>query len=535
MQTPSNFPLPLLDKTLRTLKPTTLPFDFSLLSADVRAALPDLLEAVEIVSDIYRQQMGVSPDETEKLLREATPKSRIGFNIFKGPWIALADHEAFIDGYEKRPAQCGFYPKDLGKEEFEDYLGKHPSEKGALLSPYTVVKHSGDALQTIPFSAAYRPQIEKLASLLRKAAATVQDVNLKQVLTTRAAALLSDDYVEADKTWVAARDLPFEVVLGPYEVYDDGFMGVKTSFEAMLFHVDKSESARLKSIEAGLNAFAEAIPCPHGSRSSIGKMAPIVVVHELVAGGDGYTGILASAFNLPNDPVVRGAVGWKQVMIKNVMAAKFNTCTQAIAQKVLANGASDFDAYFMFVLMHEVAHGLGPAYRADGRSINEACAAHYSALEETKADIASMYLLQAFAGQHGLPKFNADTLGNSYLAGLFRSIRFGVHEAHGKANVIQYNWFKGEGVIVENAGKLSFVGERAFAATKGLLDKVCALQASGSQQDISAFLDSYGTPDAALLARVETLAAIPVDIIPLYPIYEELGHTAPFTAADFRE
>ncbi|MGI5862931.1 MAG: hypothetical protein ACOX6T_12840, partial [Myxococcales bacterium] len=257
-----------------------------------------------------------------------------------------------------------------------------------------------------------------------------------------------------------------------------------------------------------------------GSKPAVGGMAPMIVADELLATGDGASGIHAVAFNLPNDPWVRGHVGWKQIMIRNMMRAKFDHIARPVAERVLAADQLahlSFDAFFHFVLLHEVTHGLGPAYRADGTSVNSACGVAYSALEEAKADIGGLTLLLGMGGRIGIPALDPLDIGCSYLAGLYRSSRFGLAEAHGKANVIQYNFLKEEGALRLADGRVVVDAGLLPRAARRLLDELTRLQAAGSPQEISEFLGRYATPPQELLDAVAGLADLPVDIIPVWP------------------
>ena len=229
---------------------------------------------------------------------------------------------------------------------------------------------------------------------------------------------------------------------------------------------------------------------------------------------------MASAFNLPNDPWVRGNVGWKQVMIYNVMQSKFNACTKKIATKI-SNGKikADFGPYFYFVLLHEVSHGLGPAYRKDGRNVAKCIGSAYTAIEEAKADTGALYLMLHLGGKYGIPFFEKQDLLDSYFAGLFRSMRFGVHEAHGAANVIEFNWLKEKGVIILNEdGSFSTNSEKLIEAADSLINKLCEIEANATPEEADEFLKKYALPGAEILKAIDSLKDIPIDIRVEYPI-----------------
>jgi hypothetical protein len=239
----------------------------------------------------------------------------------------------------------------------------------------------------------------------------------------------------------------------------------------------------------------------------------MVVVHQLGAAGEGAQGVMASAFNLPNDPWVRGEVGWKQIMIYNVMQAKFETCTRPIAERVLEAGPTvEFDPYFDLVLLHEVSHGLGPAYRKNGESVSKSLGKSYTSLEEAKADIGGLCLMLHMGGSCGLPAIPQERLLRNYIGGLFRSMRFGVHEAHGMANVVEFNWMKRRGVIAAKGGRFAIEARNIREAADSLLAELCRLQASASVAEAEAFLAEYGKPGEEITGTIAGLADIPVDI-----------------------
>jgi hypothetical protein len=359
------------------------------LGPDQRHALPPLLQAARAMDQAYMRQMGPGIVElANRLQNEQTPEAK-AFRLFKGPYDKLDDDKAFVAGVPQALPGRSLYPEDLTADELEAWIARHPADKDKLLDPYTVVRRSGEKLETIPYSQAFSSELAPAIKGLEAAAKVIGHPGLAAFLEGRVAALAGRKPMrDSDAEWVRLKLPPLEVVIGPYEVYQDHLRGVKAFFEGMLLAVLPDECARVTMIEQGLGALAAAIPCPEGSRQAVGGMAPLLVADELIATGDGASGIHSVAFNLPNDPWVRGNVGWKQIMIRNMMQAKFEHCARPIAERVLARdqlASLSFDAFFYFVVLHEVTHGLGPAYRADGRSVNEACGTVYSTLEDAKA------------------------------------------------------------------------------------------------------------------------------------------------------
>ncbi len=513
-----------LSRALSRLAAQALEAPVASLSPDVRAALPDLVRALEAMNRLYFRQLGGRKllEQAEKYRDQATDEAK-AFWTYKGPWDRLDEDRPLLPGTQPPAPGKAVYPDDLSADEFEAYLKTCSAKQQAkLLDPCSVVVRNGDKLEAIDYTQAYADELMPAAQALREAASRIEHQGLKSYLLLKADALLGKKPLrDAEIAWVKLELPPLEVVVGPYEVYQDHLRGVKAFYEGMLLQVDPEACARLKSIEQGLGELAREIPCPANSRPAVGGMAPLIVADELLAAGDGHGGILASAFNLPNDPVVRGQVGWKQILIRNVMNAKFDVVARRIAERVFPKEQAaklSFDAFFHHVLLHEVTHGLGPAYRADGRSINEACGSAHTPLEEAKADIGGLVLLLCFGGKFGIPKVAPDVLGVSYLAGLYRSARFGLNEAHGRANVIQYCFLKEQGALaLEPSGRVQVVGDKLFAAARALLERLTLLQASGTPNELAEFLEKYGAPPEELVKRIGTLKDLPVDILPTWP------------------
>ena len=509
---------------LGRLAPVELGADLGRLSAATQAALPHLARALRGIDRVYRRQLG---DHVVELFDRVESEGGVtddelrALRYFNGPYDVVADEEPFLPAPALPPGKA-LYPPDLDAAALDAWMDAHPDDRAALLDPYTAVERRGDALVAVPYAERFAEDLAPIAEALRAAAAEVDHAGLAAFLRGRAAALVGEaDILASDADWVRLAGAPLEVVIGPFEVYKDRLMGQKAFYEAMLLAIDADACARLATIEAALPTLAAAIPVPAGSRASVGGMAPLIVADELLSAGEAHAGIMASAFNLPNDAGVRADVGWKQVMVRNVMEAKFNACTRPIAKRVLAEAdfeATSFDAYFYHVLLHEVSHGLGPAWRADGRKVSEACGRHYTALEEAKADTGSMVLLARYAGQFGIPALTRHGIAASAIAGLFRSVRFGLHEAHGKANIIQYSFLKERGALRVEGTQVAVDPGAFVPAVEALLEVLTILQAVGSEAAIVAFAERYATPPADLEAMVASLADLPIDILPTYPL-----------------
>ncbi|MBU0550058.1 hypothetical protein KKF91_05565 [Myxococcota bacterium] len=513
-----------IEDKLKRYAPVTLPAPLDRLSPDVRRALPHLVKAMKGIDAVYHQQLGEGIPEHIAAQGEADEGRAASLRFFNGPYDMLTHEPLWADAPPLRPGR-GVYPADLSATELDAYLQAHPSAASALLSPYTQVTRDGDALKAVPYAEHYAEALRPVIEGLRAAAEEIEDEALSGFLKGRAAALAGErSIIESDADWVRLKAPALEVVIGPFEVYEDDLKGVKAFHEAMLLMTDAEAGARLASIEAALPTLAAAIPTPAGARPAIGGLAPMIIADELLTAGEGRAGVLSSAFNLPNDPGVRGEVGWKQVMIRNVMEAKFNHCTRPIAEIVLSEAdlaATSFDAYFFHVLLHEVSHGLGPAYRADGRPVNEVCGPGYTSIEEAKADTGALVLLLKYNGQFGIPAMPARTIGASYFAGFFRSIRFGVGRAHGRANIIQYNFLRDQGAWTPDGAVMRVDTDKLLSGGEALLYELTRLQAEGSEAEINAFIERWGQIPEEVSARLAQLEAIPIDINPTFALDED--------------
>lgn len=506
---------------LAKFKPVKLHSNDIPLTEDLKEALPYIKKAMDGITEIFlRQQNEYLPEHYDEILDSDDEDMKSFYRFFKGPWNQLTDYKSEFEDIDDRAKGCAFYPVDLEKEDFIRFLETLSKEdKDKFTDTYTVIVRDENELKAIPFHEYYNVELGYVAENLETAAEIVKNEELSHYLKHRAETLVNGKYQESDSEWVKMKESPVELIMGPYEVYADALMGIKATYESMLLVVDREKGDALAEIENNLDKLSEIFPVPAGSKPAVGGMAPMVVVNQIYSAGDAAQGIMASAFNLPNDPWVRGNVGWKQVMIYNVMQAKFDTCTKVIAERVLENGTALFDPYFNFVLLHEVSHGLGPAYRSNGENVAKCIGSSYTAIEEAKADTGSLYLLLHLAGKHGIPKYGSKELFESYFAGLFRSMRFGVHEAHGAANVIQFNWFMENGVIkFEDDGKFTLNTADLTKHTDVLLNKICDIEANSTPEDAETFLKKYAKPGKAILDTLETLKDIPIDIRAEYDI-----------------
>jgi hypothetical protein len=502
--------------------------DTSFLTEEERRVVELLNRAGNLMSAIYLRQ--ISPENPGR--REAIVASDIRnketvlelFDLHFGPWDTLNDNEPFV-GTDERPEGAGFYPADLNREEFEAWIAENPGDEEAFTSGYTVIRRTEDGgLEAIPYSVAYAEFLEPAAALLREAARTTKNENLKRFLELRAESFLSDDYYESELAWMDL-DGPIEVAIGPYEVYDDGLFGRKTAFEAFVTVRNPEESAALDKYKGLLRDMEANLPVDESYKNfRRGFESPIAVVDQVHGGGDNVPGVQTIAFNLPNDERVREAKGAKKVLLNNVLGAKFDRILEPMAGKVLApEQASLLMRKYMGMntLFHELAHSLGPGViTVDGEetTVNAQLKERYSALEEGKADVMGAYNILYMMERGELPASEKDAFLATYFAGLFRSMRFGIGEAHGQGAAFQYIFYKEAGAfeVDEETGLYRVDFAALEQAIRDLTAKVVMLQGDGDYDAAGAFLEGYGVLDDDAERVIASMQSIPVDIQPVY-------------------
>jgi len=507
----------------------TLSADISQLSSGDRLALAHLVEAARAVDEIFRlQAYDGNPALAEKVAALKGPDAEAArdyYRIMYGPWDRLSDvREPFL-GEVPRPPGASFYPADLSPGEFEAWVAAHPEDKEAFTSLFTVIRRDGDRLVAVPYSEAYRPLLERASAELRAAAGATDNASLKRFLELRADAFLVDDYYQSDVAWMDL-DSAIEVVIGPYETYEDTLFGYKAAFEAFVCVAQPEDSARLAVYKSELPFLEGNLPIPDVHKNlERGSESPIRVADEVFTAGDSRAGVQTLAFNLPNDERVREAKGSKKVMLKNMMEAKYEAILRPVAERVLPVGAADrldFDSYFHFILFHELAHGLGPGRLViDGRSteVRLELKELYSAIEEAKADVLGVYNLYALADRGVVPQAVVEPLPWTYTAGLFRGARFGTTEAHGLGVVLQTNFLLDKGALrVTEDGRFEPVVEGFREAVGELAGELLMVQALGSYDGSRALVERYGQLRPEMAQLLEELRSIPVDVDPVYPL-----------------
>jgi hypothetical protein len=519
-----------LQRMTARLAPVKLRYDDSVLSPQDRKALVKLVEAARVLNFVFLDQLWSGNRALyAKLQKDASPLGKARLRYFwlnKGPWSDLDGHTAFLPAVPKRkPLGANFYPEDMTREEFQAWVTTlTPSERAAAEGFFTVIRRDeAGKLLAVPYRQAYAADLEKAAALLEEAAALTDNASLKKFLTLRAGAFRSNDYYASDLAWMDL-DAPLDVTIGPYETYNDELFGYKAAFEAYITIRDDRETSRLKTFASRLQEIENNLPIdPKYRNPRLGPAAPIRVVNEVYAAGDGAHGVRTAAFNLPNDERVVQEKGSKRVMLKNVQEAKFHTILEPVAARVLPASAQrnlSFDSFFMHILAHELSHGIGPhQIRVHGRGTTprQELKELYSAIEEAKADVTGLFMLQ-YLFDHGLAHApNAEReLYTTFLASAFRSLRFGLTEAHGKGMALQFNYLEDRGAFVSSPdGAYSVDFTKIKGAVRDLAHDLLTLEATGDYSGAKQMLDQLAVVRPGMQRALDGLKGIPTDIDPV--------------------
>ena len=515
-----------LEAKLAQFAPAELTTDISTLPASEKAALDLIIEASKYLDPIFdRQAWAKNPELRKKLEADTTASGGLKlayFDVMRGPWDRQ-DHFSPFAVEQNHPPGAGFYPEDLTADAFKAYVQKHPAQKAALESLFSVVRRKGDTLVAVPYSEAYKQWLVPAAAKLRAAAEKTQNASLKRFLELRATAFSTDDYYESDKAWMDLESR-VEVTIGPYETYEDELLGLKAAFESFVTVSDPQASAKLAKYKALLPEMEANLPVPKAVKTKRGAESPIRVVDVVYTSGDARKSVQTIAFNLPNDERVRKEKGAKKVMLRNIIRTKFERILRPIAERIIDDSQLKYlsaDAFFNETLFHELSHSLGPAFvNNDGQTeIRIALGADYSPLEEGKADVMGAYNILFMIEKGEFPKTFREKLLVSYFAGLFRSVRFGIAEAHGKGAAFQINRFIEEGAArLGPSGKFVVDLDKLEASITKLTRDICMLQHAGDAATVQAFLKKYGVMSTAMTQALAKLDGIPVDVRPQYPL-----------------
>jgi len=518
-QTETPAPMPLEDKVQQYV-PFRLDADLSHLSDNQRKMLPLLIEAAQVMDGLFwRQAYG----DKQQLLGSLDGAARRFAEINYGPWDRLGDDEPFLPGVGPKPDGAQFYPTDMTKQEFEAAVAASSDDGKALKSLYTIVVRKDGGLSALPYGQVFRAELETAAAKLREAAALAEDAGFKRYLTLRAEALLSDDYQPSDMAWMDMKSNQIDLVIGPIETYEDKLFGYKACFEAYVLLKDMEWSGRLAKYAALLPALQEGLPVPpEYKQEDPGADSDLNAYDALYYAGDCNAGAKTIAINLPNDEEVQLAKGARRLQLKNSMRAKFEKILLPIAGELIADDQRahvQFDAFFANTMFHEVAHGLGIKQTLTGKgTVREAMKERGSALEEGKADILGVYMVTKLKEMGELGD-DVDLMDNyvTFMAGIFRSIRFGASSAHGVANLLRFNFFADAGAFSRDAatGKYRVNPEAMAGAVEALSKKILTLQGDGDYDGATAFVNEMGKIGPELQGDLDRLEAanIPVDIV----------------------
>jgi hypothetical protein len=509
--------------------PTDLTADISQLPANEREALAHMVRAAQVMDALFLEQVWAGNEAMlQSLIRDESPagKARLhAFLINKGPWSRLDHNEPFVPGAPPKPPSANFYPQGATKEEVEQWINSlSGADRTRATGFFTTIRRGSDGrLMAVPYSVEYQGELAIAAQHLRAAAAATAQPTLKAFLEARAAAFASNDYYDSDVKWMEL-DATIEPTIGPYEVYEDEWFNYKAAFEAFITVKDQTESQKLQKFAASLQDIENNLPIePKYRNPKLGAMAPIAVVNTVFSAGDANRGVQTAAFNLPNDERVIREKGSKRVMLKNNQQAKFDKVLVPISKVALANadqGNVSFDAFFTHILMHELMHGLGPHdINVGGRSttVRQELKETYSAIEEAKADISGLFALQYLVDRGQIDRTLEKTMYTTFLASSFRSLRFGINEAHGRGQAIQLNYLLDQGGFTVNGdGTFTVDTAKIKDAVIALTREIMTLQAEGSYARAKQMIDTLGVLRPPTKAVLDKLTAVPVDIEPRF-------------------
>jgi len=509
--------------------PVEIGADISALPPNEQKALARLVEAGYVMDRLFIRQVW---DRNEFTLRELqADKSPLGqarlnyFQINKGPWSRLDHDAAFVPGVPAKPEGANFYPTGATKAFLDAWLTTlSPADHAKATGFFTTIRRGADGqFEIVPYSTEYKAELTRAAGMLRDAAALTGDATLKRFLTSRADAFLSNDYYASDVAWMEL-DSAVEPTIGPYEVYEDEWFNYKAAFEAFITVRDAAESAKLVRFSTELQDIENHLPIdPRLRNPKLGGMAPIRVVNVVLAAGDGNRGVQTAAYNLPNDERVIREKGAKRVMLKNMQEAKFARALVPISKVVLSVADQknlSFEAFFTHILMHELMHGLGPhniTVAGRATTVRQELKETYSAIEEAKADVSGLFALQHLVDKGVIAKPMEQTMYTTFLASAFRSIRFGINEAHGRGIAIQMNYLLDAGAfVVAKDGTFAVNAAKIKPAVAALTGEIMTLQSEGSYAKAKGLIERLAVVRPEVKRALDKLTDVPVDIQPIF-------------------
>jgi hypothetical protein len=511
-----------------------MPSNAAKLSLRERKLLAKLVDACRYLDAIYWRQNDPEALTLYQELKGSTDPRDVRVRrmlLINGSRFDLLEENKPFVGAQPMPPGRGFYPQGLTREQIEEYVKQHPDSKAEIYSPTTIVRWQGSDLTAVPYHVAYRSFLEAAARDLRQAADLSDDKQFAEFLRLRADALLTDDYYKSDLAWLDLKSPKFDIIFAPYETYMDGLLGVKGSYGAAVLVRNESESQKLALFQKYVPEIQEALPLPPEDRpSKQGLASPMEVMDAPFRAGDLRHGYQAVADNLPNDPRIHEAKGSKKIFFKNFMDARVQYVILPVAKRLMqadqAAKASG-EGYLADVMMHEICHGLGPAFArtAQGKvDIREAIGPAFSGLEEAKADVVGMFALNWLVNHGALPKNRLQEYYSSYVAGIFRTVRFGIGEAHGRAEMMEFNYLNERKAISRDAatGRYSIDYVQMPLAIQDLAKELLEQEATGDRARTEAWFRKYGSMPAELQSSLKAASDVPVDIDPVFSFEEKI-------------
>jgi hypothetical protein len=507
-------------------KNVDMPFRAEGLSARERQMVEKLVEASRLLDDIYWRQSDLDGLALYKTTTDPSLKTLL--MIMGGRWDLLDENHPFA-GAPKMPPGHDLFPHDQTRERIEQYVKQHPEDKAAIYDPYTVVKSLKGRLTGVPYREEYKALLTPMAQALRDAAALSADPQFANFLKLRADALLTSDYYKSDLAWLELKDPKFDVIFAPYETYLDDLLGVKTSFGASVLIRNEEESRRLAVFQRYVPEIQDALPVEASARpSKRGHVTPMEVMDAPYRAGDLRHGYQAVADNLPNDPRIHQEKGSKKVFFKNFMDARVSYVVLPIARRLMdpaqATKASA-EGYLAATLMHEISHELGPDFtRRGGKQVDirEAIGPAYSGLEEAKADVVGMFGLKWLVDRGAMPKQRLEEYYASYVAGIFRTLRFGTGEAHGRAEMMEFSYLREQRALNLTAGRYSIDFSRIPTVLAALAKELLEMEATGDRPRVEAWFTKYDRMPAELKTALAGTGGIPVDVNPVFSFKDDV-------------
>jgi len=524
---------PDIAERLAKFRRVQMPFRTAGLSAREQQLVRKLVEACSYLESIYWRQS--DPDALTLYQSLAASRNSRDIDLRRYLWINasrydLIDQDKPFVGSEPLPPGRGYYPANLTRDQAEQYVKEHPEQRAAIYDQFTIVRWQQGKLEAVPYHIAFRAFLEPAAKALRAAAALSSDPAFAKFLRLRADALLSDAYFPSDLAWLDLKNPKFDIIFAPYETYLDELLGVKGSYGAAVMVRNERESKKLELFQQYVPQIQDALPLAAADRpSKHGLQTPMEVMDAPFRAGDLTHGYQAVADNLPNDARVHEQKGSKKLFFKNFMDARVNYIVLPVARRLMEPEQAarvSGEGYLQFTIMHEICHGLGPAFArtpAGKTDIRAAIGPAFSGLEEAKADVTGMFALKWLVDHEALPKEKLDEYYASYVGGIFRTVRFGTAEAHGRAEMMEFNYLSERDAIRRVAsGKYVIDYEKTPGAIADLAKELLEIEATGDRSRAENWFKKYDTMPAELKASLQAASDLPVDIDPVFSFPERV-------------